>query len=59
MNEDIKDLDLNQLDKIDRRILEILQENGSISNLDLSKEIGLAASSCLLKSKKFKRKGIY
>lgn len=57
MNEDIKDLDLNQLDKIDRRILEILQENGSISNLDLSKEIGLAASSCLLRVKSLKEKG--
>ena len=57
MNEDIKDLDLNELDKIDRRILEILQENGSISNLDLSKEIGLAASSCLLRVKSLKEKG--
>ena len=57
MNEDFKDLDLNQLDKIDRRILEILQENGSISNLDLSKEIGLAASSCLLRVKSLKEKG--
>lgn len=57
MAEDIKELDINDLDKIDRRILEILQENGSISNLDLSREIGLAASSCLLRVKNLKERG--
>lgn len=47
-----------KLDNYDRKILEILQEDGSISNLELAKRIGLAQSSCLLRTKNLKEKGI-
>ena len=47
-----------KLDKYDRQILDILQQDGSISNLELSKKIGLAQSSCLLRTKSLKEKGI-
>ena len=47
-----------KLDSYDRKILEILQEDGSISKLELAKRIGLAQSSCLLRTKNLKEKGI-
>ena len=40
------------LDKIDLKILRILQENGRISNLDLSKEIGLSPAPTLERVRK-------
>lgn len=47
-----------RLDEYDKKILSILQEDGSVSNLELSKEIGLAQSSCLLRTKSLREKGI-
>ena len=35
------------MDKLDRSILSILQENARISNVDLADRIGLSASACL------------
>jgi len=46
------------LDQYDKKILEYLQEDGSISNLELSKRIGLAPSSCLLRTKALKDSGV-
>lgn len=37
---------LHQLDRLDRRILLALQNNGAISNLELAEKIGLSASPC-------------
>ncbi|MEZ7859247.1 MAG: AsnC family transcriptional regulator, partial [Porticoccaceae bacterium] len=34
------------LDRIDRRILEEIQSDGSISNLELAERIGLSPSPC-------------
>lgn len=42
------------LDDYDKKIIKILQENSSISNIELSKKIGLAPSSCLLRVKNLK-----
>ncbi|MDE5565939.1 MAG: Lrp/AsnC family transcriptional regulator [Anaeroplasmataceae bacterium] len=42
------------LDDYDKKIIKILQEDSSISNIDLSKKIGLAPSSCLLRVKNLK-----
>jgi len=39
------------LDNIDKAILRELQEDGSISNLNLSKKIGLSPSACLARTK--------
>lgn len=42
------------LDEHDKEILRYLQEDSSISNIELSKKIGLAPSSCLLRVKNLK-----
>lgn len=47
-----------KLDKCDKEILNILQDDGTISNLELSKKVGLAPSSCLLRTKALREKGI-
>lgn len=46
------------LDEYDKKILDILQDDASISNIDLSKQIGLAPSSCLLRTKNLKESKI-
>lgn len=47
-----------KLDQIDRKILTILQENGSITNAQLSKEIGLSPAPTLERVKKLEQGGI-
>ncbi|MGB3184177.1 MAG: Lrp/AsnC family transcriptional regulator [Cyclobacteriaceae bacterium] len=47
-----------KLDKIDRKILEILQNNGRITNAQLSKEIGLSPAPTLERVKKLENSGI-
>lgn len=46
------------LDKNDRAIIKLLQEDSSISNLDLSKRIGLSPSACLARTKNLEESGI-
>lgn len=46
------------LDIYDKKILENLQEDGGMTNLELSKRIGLAPSSCLLRTKALRDAGI-
>jgi len=47
-----------KLDNYDRKILNILQENGRISNADLAREIGLTPPSTLERVKKLQNSGI-
>lgn len=47
-----------KLDKVDSLILEILQENSKITNLDLSKKIGLSPAPTLERVKKLETSGI-
>ena len=47
-----------QLDDFDKKIIKYLQEDASISNIDLSKKIGLAPSSCLLRVKNLKEQKV-
>lgn len=47
-----------KLDSIDLSILEILQENGKITNLQLSKEIGLSPAPTLERVKKLESTGV-
>lgn len=47
-----------ELDSYDKKIVELLQEDSSISNIELSKKIGLAPSSCLLRVKNLKEQKI-
>lgn len=46
------------LDDLDRKILRDLQENGRMSNLDLSESIGLSPSPCLRRLKQLEANGI-
>ena len=46
------------LDNTDKAILRELQEDASISNLDLSKKIGLSLSACLARTKNLIETGI-
>lgn len=47
-----------KIDKTDLKILKILQENGRITNLQLSQEIGLSPAPTLERVKKLERSGI-
>ena len=47
-----------KLDKIDLKILKILQENSKITNLDLSKKIGLSPAPTLERVKKLEQSEI-
>jgi Lrp/AsnC family transcriptional regulator, leucine-responsive regulatory protein len=48
----------DKLDKIDLRILQILQENSKITNLDLSKKIGLSPAPTLERVKKLEQSDV-
>lgn len=52
------DMPDNKLDKIDLKILRILQDNSKITNLDLSKKIGLSPAPTLERVKKLEQTGI-
>lgn len=47
-----------KIDKIDKQILQILQENGKITNSQLAKEIGLSPAPTLERVKKLESSGI-
>jgi len=47
-----------QLDRLDRRILDALQTDGSLSNLDLAEKVGLSASPCSRRVKQLEESGI-
>ena len=47
------------LDKIDLKILQILQENGKISNIQLSRQIGLSPAPTLERVKKLEKNGSF
>lgn len=48
----------SQLDKIDRRILDALQEDGRIQNLELAKRVGLSPSACLRRVRHLEETGV-
>jgi Lrp/AsnC family leucine-responsive transcriptional regulator len=45
------------LDRTDYRILEILQENGRVSNVDLAQQVHLSPPPCLERVKRLEREG--
>ncbi len=45
------------LDRLDRRILEEMQKDGSISNLDLAEKVGLSPSPCSRRVKQLEESG--
>ena len=48
----------SDLDDIDRRILDTLQENARISNADLAREVGLSPSPCLRRVRELEQAGV-
>ena len=50
--------DTNKFDKIDLKIIQILQENSKITNLELSKNIGLSPAPTLERVKKLESTGV-
>lgn len=49
---------INALDKIDRRILQALQSNGSLSNLELAEKVGLSPTPCARRVKRLESEGV-
>ena len=47
-----------QLDAIDRRILEHLQDNARISNVDLAARVGISASPCWRRVRELEKRGV-
>ncbi len=47
-----------QLDRLDRRILEVLQNNARISNLELAEAIGLSPTPCARRVKRLEESGL-
>ena len=53
-----KDKPLVKLDRIDRKILEVLQTQGELSNNDLADRVGLSPSPCLRRVRLLEEAGI-
>lgn len=49
---------MNELDRIDRRILDILQRNGRIAMTELASMVGLSPSPCTERVKRMERAGV-
>lgn len=47
-----------ELDRIDRKILAALQQNGRISNLDLAEAVGLSPTPCARRIKRLEEAGV-
>lgn len=47
-----------KIDRLDRRILEALQENGGLTNLELAERVGLSPSPCSRRVKALEEAGI-
>ncbi len=48
---------IEQLDRIDRRILKELQHHGRTSNVELSRKVGLSPTPCLERVKRLEQRG--
>lgn len=46
------------LDRIDRRILNVLQENNQVTNLELAARVGLSPPACLRRVRRLREQGI-
>lgn len=45
------------LDRLDRRILDVLQNNGRISYVELAEQVGLSSTPCMERVKRLEREG--
>ena len=46
------------LDKIDRKILEVLQDNGRLTNLEVAERVNLSPSPCLRRIRRLEESGV-
>lgn len=54
---EVKGQRMKELDRIDRNILNELQQDGRISNVELSKRVGLSPTPCLERVRRLERQG--
>ncbi len=54
---EVKTKPIKELDRIDRNILSELQQDGRISNVELSKRVGLSPTPCLERVRRLERQG--
>ena len=47
-----------KLDRLDRKILDVLQKDGRIANADLADVVGLSASACLRRVRALEEAGV-
>lgn len=48
----------NKLDRIDLKILKVLQTNGRVTNVELARSVALSASACLDRVKRLEEQGV-
>ena len=58
ISQERKMLRQNELDRIDLKILTVLQDNGRITNQALSEQVGLSPSPCLQRVRRLEKLGI-
>ncbi|NIV40754.1 MAG: winged helix-turn-helix transcriptional regulator, partial [Anaerolineae bacterium] len=49
---------MTEIDRINRKILQILESDGRISNTELASRAGLSASACLRRVQEMERSGV-
>lgn len=47
-----------EIDKLDRQLLRLLQDDGRLSNADLAQRIGLSASACFRRLQRLEQSGV-
>jgi len=50
-------IDSGALDRVDRRILQILQVQGRLSNVELSRQVNLSPAPCLARVRRLEQRG--
>jgi Lrp/AsnC family transcriptional regulator len=49
---------MEELDRLDRRILDLLQENAGQSNADVAEQVGLSPNACWRRTRRLEERGI-
>ena len=49
---------MSNIDKIDKKIIFFLQQNGKLTNFELAEKVGLSPSPCLRRVKTLEQKGL-
>src|SRR5690606_32238198 len=54
----VSTMSMHEFDRVDRKILDILQRDGRISITDLAQEVGLSATPCAERVRRLERNGV-